>query len=215
MESKSLSEIFTSILSSLRPHIFPMLIACTGLLLIGYGLITSFVPDNTSSDISFEARGISVKKMDVKDDEKGKIAVDVSGSVGKPGVYRLLENARVEDAIIASGGFSADADFDWTQRSLNLAAKVTDGMKIYIPRVGESSPAGGGSSTSVIAGASTNSLVSINTASSSELEDLPGIGPVSAGKIIDNRPYGSIEELLSKKAVGKSTFEKIKALISL
>ncbi|MBP9719246.1 MAG: ComEA family DNA-binding protein [Candidatus Levybacteria bacterium] len=164
-----------------------------------------------------------MKNQTKKDTENGNIVVDVSGGVLAPGVYRLSDNARVEDALHAAGGFSSDADLDWTQHSLNLAAKVTDGMKIYIPRIGEemqsvtesNSAAAGGGTTMGVAGVSTNGMVSINSASSSELEALPGIGPVTAGKIIDNRPYGSIDELLSKKAVGKSVYEKIKELVSL
>ena len=58
-------------------------------------------------------------------------------------------------------------------------------------------------------------MVSVNSASQSELESLPGIGPVTAGKIIDGRPYNQVEELLERKIVGKATFEKIKNLISL
>jgi len=58
-------------------------------------------------------------------------------------------------------------------------------------------------------------LVSINSGTQAELEELPGIGPVTAGKIIDNRPYGSVQELLERKIVGKTTFEKIKDLITL
>lgn len=219
MEGNNFHGFFTGLLASLKPHFLAVSIACIGLILIGYGLITSLMPQSSSGDITFETKGVSGEKESKTSAEKGNIVVDVSGSVAKPGVYRLSENARIEDAILAAGGFSEDADVDWTQHSLNLAAKVSDGMKIYIPKVGEETERdkgviGGGTSVGVV-GASTNGLVSINSASSSDLEDLPGIGPVTAGKIIDNRPYGSLDELMSKKAVGNATFEKIKELISL
>jgi competence protein ComEA len=95
---------------------------------------------------------------------------------------------------------------------------VSDGTKIYIPKVGETLPSSTDNSVlpgGAVAGVATTGLISINSASSTELESLPGIGPVSAGKIIDNRPYGSMDELISKKAIGKSVFQKIKTLISL
>ncbi len=223
MDSENSQSVFTRLLTSLRPHILAVSIACIGLILIVYGLITSLLPKAPASDITFETSEGHVKNQTKKDTENGNIVVDVSGGVLAPGVYRLSDNARVEDALHAAGGFSSDADLDWTQHSLNLAAKVTDGMKIYIPRIGEemqsvtesNSAAAGGGTTMGVAGVSTNGMVSINSASSSELEALPGIGPVTAGKIIDNRPYGSIDELLSKKAVGKSVYEKIKELVSL
>lgn len=222
MENENFHGYFTGLLSSLKTHFIAISIACIGLMLISYGLISSFMPKTPEKDILFETAGQmdnDVKKIDT---EKGKIAIDVSGGVVNPGVYRLLENARVEEAIVAAGGFADDADLDWTQHSLNLAAKVSDGMKIYIPRQGESaeqttelSGSFVSSGQGVVAGASTNGLVSVNTASGSELETLPGVGPVTATKIMDHRPYGSIDELLSKKAVGNGVFEKIKDLISL
>lgn len=213
------NEIFHSIVSRLKPHMVPLVIACVGLVLIGYGLIASVHRPSASNDISFETQ--NSEKSSVKKTE-ANLMIDIEGGVQKPGVYRLKTDARVQDVLVAAGGFSPDADMQWTQHSLNLAAKVSDGMKIYVPRIGEQSSA---SSTSItgsaggaggsVAGVSTNGFVSVNNASAKELEDLPGIGPVTAGKIIDNRPYGSIDELLSKKAVGKSVFEKIKELISL
>lgn len=222
MENKDFHPIFTGLSSRLQRHILAVFTACIGLILIGYGLIASIMPTSPASDIIFEASQSDNKKDQKALSEKNQIVIDVSGAVQKPGVYRMPENARIEDALAAAGGFSEDVDFDWTQHSLNLAAKVSDGMKIYIPKVGEEIPLRQGfarEASGAVAGettvSSTNGLVSINSASSSELEDLPGIGPVTAGKIIDNRPYSSIDELLSKKAVGKSTFEKIKTLISM
>ncbi|MBI2420982.1 MAG: helix-hairpin-helix domain-containing protein, partial [Candidatus Levybacteria bacterium] len=95
------------------------------------------------------------------------------------------------------------------EKNINLASKVTDGMKIYIPRVGESLSSG--VNTTISSG---SSLVGINSAGQAELEALPGIGPVTAGKIIAGRPYSSIDDLVAKKAVSQSVFEKIKDQIS-
>ena len=140
--------------------------------------------------------------------EQKSILVDVSGAVSNPGVYSLPEGSRVEDAIKAAGEILQEANQEYISKSLNLAQKISDGSKIYIPFEGEQ----GG----VVAGVSGNSQtqININTSSQGELESLPGIGPVTASKIINGRPYSAIEELLNKKVVSKAVFEKISGQIS-
>lgn len=135
------------------------------------------------------------------------ISVDVSGAVAKPGVYQLIDGSRVEDAVKAAGGVTQDANQEYISKTLNLAQKLSDGSKVYVPLTGEQgiAPQGDG----VVAGARVVK-VNINTASQSELEALPGIGPVSASRIISDRPYQVIEDLLNKKVINKSVFEKIK-----
>lgn len=139
----------------------------------------------------------------------GKIKVDVSGAVKKPGVYELEENSRVLDAVYAAGGFSSEVDTDKVAAELNLAAKVSDGQKIYVKRVGETNP---GSNPGF--NENSSGLINVNSATAKELDTLPGVGQVTAEKIISTRPYQTKEELVTKKAVGKATFEKIKDLIS-
>ena len=92
---------------------------------------------------------------------------------------------------------------------------MADGQKVYVPKIGESVSQSVGGSVGQIAGESVSQLVNINVASESELDKLPGIGPVTAQKIISSRPYSSLEDLLTKKVVSQSTYEKIKDLISL
>lgn len=137
------------------------------------------------------------------------LAVDVSGEVSAPGVYKLPAGARVEEAIKAAGGVTEKADPIYLSKSLNLAQKLTDGMKIYIPQEKEA----GMSATGAVAGVSIN-LVNLNEASLAELDNLPGVGEVTAQNIIGKRPYGAIEELLNKKVVSKTVFEKIKDKVS-
>lgn len=149
-------------------------------------------------------------KVEAATSSKNSVMIDVSGAVIHPGVYTLSDNARVKDAIIASGGFSDEANKDVIEKAINLAQKVSDGMKVYIPKKGESVQ---NLSTNTIDNA--NSLVSINSASLSSLDSLPNIGSVTAQKIIDNRPYSLIDELLTKKVVSKKVFDKIKEKISL
>jgi competence protein ComEA len=140
-----------------------------------------------------------------------EIWVDVAGAVVAPGVYRLPRGSRVEDAIAAAGGLSSEADSEAIARVINRAAKVSDGAKLYIPKTGsaQTEATTGQTQTTKSTG------VSVNAASQSELETLSGIGPVTAKKIIDARPYLALEELVSKKAMSQSLFDKLKDQITL
>lgn len=138
------------------------------------------------------------------------IKIDVSGAVNKPGVYALHLNDRIQEALISAGGLSTQADGEYVAKNINLAGKLIDGTKIYIPSTGESVK----TSFSSNSPNSPNAQINLNNASLSDLDQLSGVGPVTAQKIIDNRPYQSIEELVSKKAVGQSVFEKIKDKIT-
>jgi competence protein ComEA len=212
MENENFSQDVSGFLSRLKPHFLAISIACIGLLLIGYGMITYLFHQSASNDISFETQKEESSSVKNQDPE---IVVDIEGSVQKPGVYHLKNDSRVTDAITAAGGFSADADKQQTQHSLNLAAKLTDGMKLYIPKLGESVQQNSSPATLSVAEASTTGLISINSATAAELDSLPGVGKVTADKIITNRPYSSLEDLLQKKVVSSAVFEKIKEKISL
>ncbi|OGD85502.1 hypothetical protein A2696_01110 [Candidatus Curtissbacteria bacterium RIFCSPHIGHO2_01_FULL_41_13] len=137
----------------------------------------------------------------------GEIIVHVDGAVKNPGIYKLAADSRVNDAVVAAGGLSQDAD----SARINLAAKLSDGTKVYIPS--HNDPVSSGSAGSV-AGEVAASLININTATEAQLDSLPSIGPVTAQKIIASRPYSAKEDLLSKKAVGSATYDKIKDLIT-
>ncbi len=136
------------------------------------------------------------------------ILVDVGGAALKPGIYELASDARVNDALILAGGLAKDADRDWISQNLNLAAKLTDGAKIYIPFQDEFNT--NKDSPSQSKGESLN----INTASLAELDQLWGIGPVTAQKIIDSRPYAKVDDLLEKKIVKINVYEAIKDKIT-
>jgi len=198
------------LLNFAKSNLLVLALFAGGLIFLGIGLIQFLGQKQT--EVKFE-KGSTV--LGSESDSSAKIKVDVEGAVISPGVYELSSGARVQDALIAAGGLASDAD----RNSINLAAKMADGQKIYIPKKGEevqlnaNSPSV--SSSNVISTANVSGLISINSASQSDLETLPGIGPVTAGKIINARPYNTLEELVSKKAVGQKTFEKIKDLISL
>lgn len=141
------------------------------------------------------------------------IVVDVAGGVVEPGVYSLSHGTRVEGAIQIAGGLSQNADEEAIGKAVNRARLLVDGEKIFIPEKNISSalPSTGQKSS----GTAGNSLVSVNTASLSQLDTLPGIGEVTARKIIDGRPYVAPEDLVTHKVISASVFEKIKDQISL
>lgn len=176
-----------------------------GLILVGLVLITGgliFTPKKTPE----------FPKESIVDSVK-IIKADISGAIENPGVYELEEGSRVEDLIKKAGGFTKQVNDEYVSKNINLAQKVADSSKFYIPKAGEVIT----SANSFVLGQSVAGaqaqVININTASQKDLESLPGIGPVTAVNIIQQRPFYDINELLNKKIVTKSTFEKIKANI--
>jgi competence protein ComEA len=147
--------------------------------------------------------------------------VEVAGAVMRPGVYHLGPGARVADAIAAAGGFAPRVDAARADRELDLARRVTDGEEIRVAsRDDPSPPPGGGSGGSTGSGSgsggSTTGPTDLNAATQAQLEDLPGIGPATATKIIASReahPFRSVDELQSRKLVGAATFQKLRGLV--
>lgn len=134
----------------------------------------------------------------------------ISGQVNNPGVYEFTEDTRLAELVELAGGFTDKADLDFVNRNANLAQKLTDEYFIYIPSIEERN-----APTQSVNGPNTNSLININTASEAELDTLPGVGPSTAQKIIENRPYGSIDELLDVSGIGDAKFNDIKNLIGI
>jgi competence protein ComEA len=150
----------------------------------------------------------------------GQITVELSGAVKSPGVYKLDLGSRVEDLLAKGGSLTEGADAEWVEKYLNRASVLIDGQKIYIPDQSEQSGvesdnnAGGDQTVNQVFGAVSEERVNINTASQNELEALYGIGPVYAKKIIDNRPYSNIEELLDRKIVTQKIYDGNRDLLS-
>jgi len=137
----------------------------------------------------------------------GPLEVYITGAVAEPGVYEVEEGDRVVDVLFEAGGHTDDADLE----AVNLALRLEDEDQITIPRRGE------------VAGVTTSSgpssaLININTATASELDELPGIGEVYSERIVVSReqdgPYGSVEELIERDIIPRGTFEGIQALIT-
>jgi len=193
---------------------YPLLIFIVGLTLTACGLFFS------KSGLLSSPTKVEVLQATTSGQISGEITVEIAGEVLSPGVYKLPRESRVDDLLVAAGGFSADADRGWTDKYLNRAAKLTDGQKVYIPpanqQIDESSAksSGGYKTVSSDFSSDSNNLVNINTASSAELDSLPGIGPVYAQNIIEHRPYSNVDELLSKGALKTSVYQKIKDLVT-
>lgn len=134
--------------------------------------------------------------------------VYVTGAVARPGVYPFREGERVEDALQAAGGATEDADLT----RLNMAQRLRDEGQIVVPRRGETPAAAAGAAPQAQTG-----KININSASVAELDALPGIGATYAQRIIDyrtaNGPFQRISDLLDKKIVPQSTFDKIENLV--
>ncbi|MFH1840981.1 MAG: ComEA family DNA-binding protein [Candidatus Shapirobacteria bacterium] len=172
-------------------------LALAALILVGLGLLFS---------LSLNQNQLQVELITPPVD---RIIVDIAGAVLAPGVYELPASARFNDLLVKAGGLSAEADRDWVNANLNLAQKLIDGQKIYIPEKAPANSAGRQQTEK-----SKSDKIDINTASAGELDTLSGIGPARAQAIIANRPYASIEEVVTKAKVPQSVFDKIKGNIS-
>lgn len=142
------------------------------------------------------------------------VFVHIDGAVVAPGVYELTGALpRVNDAVIAAGGLAGDADTS----ALNLAAVLSDGEKIHVPRQGEAVAAGqtsSGAASGPDVGGSSSGVININTATAEELDSLPGIGPSTAAAIVEDRerngPFASPEDLMRVSGIGEGKFSKLK-----
>jgi len=144
-----------------------------------------------------------------------QIMVHVAGAVQKPGLYQLSAKARINDALSAAGGLSQDANREWFATNINLAQKVSDGVKLYIPFAGEAGVTTGLKIDSNQVGLDSSAgLVNINTASATELESLPKIGPVTAQRIIEYREthgaFQSVDDLVNVTGISPKTLEVLR-----
>ena len=150
------------------------------------------------------------KDADIYDEPKEisspKIYVHVAGSVKSPGIYQLDSGTRVYDAVLAAGGFTSKAN----QASVNMARALNDGEQLLI-----SSQNG----VQSFENSMVSSLISLNQASASQLEELPGVGPALAGRMIDwrtaNGEFKAKEDLLNVAGIGDKLFASVKDLVTL
>lgn len=204
-----------------------LLIILISIIAIG---ISYYAYQNEKQSQNFiEEQNLEIEENEVEEnkEESKTIIVHVSGAVQKEGVVELEENSRVEDAIEKAGGFKENA----YTKDVNLAYKLEDGMKIYIPTIDEKENTKITTEVGTevennydgLANTSEEKLVSekvnINTANKEELDTLPGIGPSTAEKIInyrkENGKFKSIEEIKDVSGIGDSKYENIKDMIDI
>ncbi len=135
------------------------------------------------------------------------LTAEINGAVYYSGVYRFTHPVRIKELLIAAGGLAANADRNWVNHYLNLAAPLNDGEKIYIPRRGEA-----------VAGQQTLAIP-LNQATFQLLTTLPGVGPHLAAAIIHYRQnhqgFKTIEELQAVPGIGPQLFQKLKPFLRL
>lgn len=148
------------------------------------------------------------------------IFVQVSGEVRVPGVYEVPAGSRLFEVLERAGGVTSEGD----PEALPLAQMVGDGARVVVPKKGEEPVQGVGGSVDVAGGTGYGAMggsgsgpVSLSIASAAELESLPGIGPVTAGRIIAYRdqhgPFQAVDELQSVPGIGPATMERLRALV--
>lgn len=173
--------------------------------------------------------GDSAQKAQAEETKVAAVIVHVDGAVENPGVYRVYSSSpRVNDAVSAAGGLAKDAD----TTGINLAASLSDGQKVHVPRQGEevsedvAQDAGGaeGTATGTAGGAvgaagdsAGSGTVDINTADATELQRLPGVGEATAAAIVEDRtrngPFASPEDIMRVSGIGEKKFERMRAMI--
>ena len=165
--------------------------------------------DNSEELLRFKMSEDEIEQEDTIEEKSEKkdelLIVHVSGSVKRAGVYQLEKDKRIIDAIEKAGGMLEEADSD----ALNLAEKIKDGMKIYVPKKGEKPT----TSTNL----KSQSYIDLNLAEKEELMTLPGVGEKTADKIIAYReaqPFEKVEDLLKVSGFGKKKMEALKGLIA-
>jgi competence protein ComEA len=142
------------------------------------------------------------------------VIVHVAGAVVRPGLVKIAPGARMADALAAAGGPRPDADLD----QVNLAAKVGDGDRVYVPRRGEAPPPTGGVGASSNGSSSAKTgPVDLNSAGPDELDGLPGVGPATAKAIVEYRTrhgrFKTIDDLLAVPGIGPAKLATLKPLV--
>lgn len=193
---------------SKREQISIILIIITVLVISLFNFIRKEFIDKDNGKENLVEGLIEEVEEDIKE-EPEEIMVHISGQVYKPGLVKLEPGARVIDAVNAAGGLKKNADLD----KINLAKKLVDEEKIYIPEIGENIE---GDLLDYSTSADVGNKININTCTKEELLSLPGIGEVLAERIIEYRektPFKKLEDLMNVSGIGEKKFESIKDMI--
>lgn len=195
----------------------PVLIGLTAAMVLVLGCVGKLLFDAVTADGFAVEKASSIQKDEKEDADQGstgetpRVLVHVSGAVVSPGVYEVPENARVNEAVVAAGGFVPEAATD----ACNLARVVVDGEHIIVPTVSEVDQASSSSEKGVAAdglsgASSVGGRININLATVAELDSLPGVGASTAEKIIADReangPFKTPEDLKRVSGIGDKKF---------
>jgi len=187
-------------LSLSRPQVLALLAAAAGVLLVGGRVLGHRQPSTAPA-----AHAVAVKPA-----RAPELVVHVVGAVRRPGLYRLAEGSRVADAVAKAGGATRKADVSL----VNLAAPVADGTQIVVPaRITSADRA-----SSEAAGQTEGGPVHLNTATTEDLDGLPGVGPVTAQKIVEyrqkNGAFSSVDDLDAIPGIGPKRLEQLRELVA-
>ena len=199
-----------------RLRVLPLrLVVVTGVLSIGGSIAVAALLVRSTAASGTVAPTVTVPPATTPTTTEGPgIVVQASGAVRSPGVYRLPMGSRVVDLLERSGGPAPDLDLD----RVNLAALLSDGQRVWMPRTGEAaapivSGAGGGGTSS------TPARIDVNHASVEQLDALPGIGPTLAAAVVADRerhgPFRSVDDLLRVKGLSRSKVDALRDLVVL
>jgi competence protein ComEA len=179
-------------------------VAAIGLGVAGFRLLRPPPPTELSLPRATPPAGVSPTTA-----VPGPVVVYVAGAVARPGVYPVGGGARVADAVGAAGGTTSDADLD----PLNLAARLSDGDRVFVPRKGQAPPPVLGSGPTGD-GSTPTGPVNLNTATAEQLEGLSGVGPATAHAIITWRQqhgrFRSVQDLLQVRGIGPAKLEALR-----
>jgi competence protein ComEA len=189
--------------------------AAVGLLLaVGLVVLLLRPPAGAAPEVTLPRAGTAADPAPTTTTAPPAVVAHAAGAVQAPGVYHLEPGDRAADLVAAAGGAAPDADL----QQLNLAAPVTDGERVYVPRVGEvvappvADPAAPGASGDV------GGPVNLNTATAEQLEELPGVGPAIAAAIIDERDrrgrFATVDDLLDVRGIGDARLEQLRDLVT-
>ena len=195
-------------------------------------LISLFIYIQTGHQLNEKQIKIHQTNSPTKKKETGgkkktaRIFVDLSGAILKPDLYLMKKGDRLNDLLKKGGGLAKNADRNFFARNFNLANRLVNGEKVYIPSYQEIRKGlfqeperiidyhnSDSEKTSQADNLLTNSRININRASQPTLETLPGVGATTATKIINSRPYRSVQELLTRKILSQKVFDKIKGKV--